>query len=186
MTGAGKEIGDARNQRPGWMARVQAGEGEAYRLLLDDVTGELRGFFRRRVRDPQQVEDLVQETLLSLHRARHTYDPARAFEPWLYALARNAAIDAFRRDRRRSQWEKLADDERPVEGVAEESGHEASLDAVLARIPDAQREALEMVKLQGLSVEDAASRAGVSQGAMRVRIHRGYRALRQLLLGKDG
>jgi RNA polymerase sigma-70 factor (ECF subfamily) len=168
------------------MARAQAGDAEAYRRLLDDVSGELRGFFRRRAREPHEVEDLLQETLLTLHRARHTYDPARPFEPWLYALARNAAISAFRRDRARSRWESLATDDRPLEGAAENAGREASLEGVLTRIPDSQREALEMVKLKGMTIEDAAARAGVSPGAMRVRIHRGYRALRALLLGKDG
>lgn len=168
------------------MERVQSGDGEAYRLLLEDVTAELRGYFRRRVRDPHEVEDLVQETLLLVHRARHTYDPTRPFEPWLYAIARNAAVSAFRRDRQRTRWELLATDERPIEAASEGDGREPALEGVLAQIPDAQREALEMVKLKGLSIEDAAARAGVSEGAMRVRIHRGYRALRALLLGKDG
>lgn len=177
---------DAANQRPRWMAQAQAGDGDAYRMLLDDVSSELRGFFRRRVREVHDVEDLVQETLLTLHRARHTYDPSRPFEPWLYALARNTAASAFRRDRVRTRWESLAHDDRPHEAAVEDAGREASLDGVLQRIPESQREALDMVKIRGLSVEDAAARAGVSPGAMRVRIHRGYRALRTLLVGKNG
>lgn len=186
MTSEGKELpSDERNLRSRWMERVQAGDGDAYRLLLDDVSAELRGFFRRRARDPQEVEDLLQEALLTLHRARHTYDPARPFEPWLYAIARNAAIDAYRRGRQRTRFESLADDAAPLDVAGDEPGDEPSLDGVLARLPDAQRDALEMVKLRGLTIEDAAARAGVSPGAMRVRIHRGYRALRALLLGKD-
>ena len=71
MTREGKEFpSDAENQRPRWMERVQAGDGEAYRLLLEDVSTELRGYFRRRVRDAQDVEDLLQEALLNVHRAR--------------------------------------------------------------------------------------------------------------------
>lgn len=167
------------------MERVQAGDGEAYRLLLEDVSTELRGYFRRRVRDLQDVEDLLQEALLNVHRARHTYDPARPFEPWLYAIARNAAVDSFRRNRQRTAWESLSADATPIEVAGEEPGREPALDGVLARLPDSQRDALEMVKVKGLSIEDAAARAGVSPGAMRVRIHRGYRALRELLLGKD-
>lgn len=83
------ELPTPPTERVVWMARAQAGDGEAYRLLLDSVAADLRGFFRRRVRETQEVEDHVQETLLTLHRARHTYDPSRAFEPWLYAIARN-------------------------------------------------------------------------------------------------
>ena len=86
------------SERAAWMARAQAGDGEAYRLLLDNVASDLRSFFRRRLRETQEVEDHVQETLMTLHRARHTYDPARPFEPWLYAIARNTLADAFRRD----------------------------------------------------------------------------------------
>jgi len=180
-----KPPSDADNERPRWMGHVQAGDGEAYRLLLEDVSGELRAFFRRRVRDAEEVEDLLQEALLTLHRARHTYDPARPFEPWLYAIARNTAIDSFRRNRKRNQWEMLAVDATPIDVAGEEPGSEPSLDGILARLPETQRDALEMVKVKGMSVEDAAARAGVSPGAMRVRIHRGYRALRELLLGKD-
>lgn len=181
---------NARNttadQRARWMEQVQSGDGEAYRLLLDDVSAELRAFLRRRVREAQDVEDLLQEVLLTMHRARHTYDPARPFEPWLYAIARNTTIDLFRRDRSRTRWESLADGEAPVDMAVEAAGSEPSVDRVLEGLPDSQREALEMVKLEGMTIEEAAARAGVSQGAMRVRIHRGYRALRELLLGKDG
>lgn len=176
---------DAEDKRARWMERVQTGDQEAYRLLLHDVSAELRAYMRRRVRDGQDVEDLVQDVLLTLHRARHTYDPARPFEPWLHAIARNAAVDSFRRDRLRLRMERLPDDEAPVDTATEDAGRELSVEGVLAELPDTQREALEMVKLKGMSIEEAAARAGVSQGALRVRIHRGYRTLRTLLLGGD-
>lgn len=174
---------DAKDRRARWMERVQAGDQDAYRALLEDVSAALRAFLRRRIRDQQDVEDVVQEILLTVHRARHTYDPTRPFEPWLMAIARHAAVDAFRRDRRRGRWERLAADDDPVEGSSEDRAGELSVTAALADLPDSQREALEMVKLEGLSVEEAAARSGVSPGALRVRIHRGYRALRARLLG---
>ncbi|MBM4244134.1 MAG: hypothetical protein FJ148_10005 [Deltaproteobacteria bacterium] len=77
-------------ERAAWMARAQSGDGEAYRRLLESVASDLRSSFRRRIRDVQEVEDLVQETLLTVHRARRTWDPARPLEPWLYAIARNS------------------------------------------------------------------------------------------------
>jgi RNA polymerase sigma-70 factor (ECF subfamily) len=180
-----EQTDDAKERRAQWMERVQAGDHDAYRALLEDVSAELRGFLRRRLRDAQEVEDVVQEILLTVHRARHTYDPSRPFEPWLMAIARHAAVDAFRRERRRGRWERLAEDDTPVEGSTEDRAGELSIAAAFARLPDQQREALEMVKLEGLSVEEAAARSGVSEGALRVRIHRGYRALRARLLGEN-
>lgn len=165
------------------MARAQSGDGDAYRLLLESVASDLRGFFRRRLRDAQEVEDHVQETLLTVHRARHTYDPARPFEPWLYAIARNTLADAFRRERRRAERHAVDDDLLAV--AAEPPSHDSAVGGIFDGLPEGQREALEMVKIKGLSIEQAAAHAGVSQGAMRVRIHRGYRALRARLLGGD-
>ena len=167
------------------MERVQEGDGEAYRLLLESVSTDLRAFFRRRVHESQEVEDHVQEALLTLHRARHTYDPSRPFEPWLYAIARNTVVDVFRRNRRRGQVERLSADDTPVDMAAEQPSPESPLDRLFDGLPEGQREALEMVKLKGMTIEQAAEHAGISQGAMRVRIHRGYRALRARLLGSD-
>jgi RNA polymerase sigma-70 factor, ECF subfamily len=171
------------SERAAWMARAQDGDGDAYRRLLEGVASDLRGFFRRRVREVQEVEDLVQETLLTVHRARHTYDPARPFEPWLYAIARNTLADAFRRDRRRAERHAADDDVQAI--AAEPPSHASGVDGIFDGLPEGQREALEMVKIKGLSIEQAAVQAGISQGAMRVRIHRGYRALRARLLGGD-
>lgn len=175
----------AEDRRAHWMERVQAGDQEAYRLLLRDVTPELRAYARRHVREGQDAEDLLQDVLLTLHRARHTYDPARRFEPWLYAIARNAAVDAFRRERLRRRVETPADEQAAADTAAGDAGHELSAEAVLAGLPQTQRQALEMVKLAGMSIEEAAARAGVSPGALRVRLHRGYRTLRARLLGGD-
>lgn len=171
------------NERAAWMARAQDGDEDAYRHLLESVAADLRSYFRRRVREAPEVEDLVQDTLMTVHRARHTYDPARPFEPWLYAIARNTLVDAFRRDRRRAERHAADDDVLTV--AAEPPSHESAVDGIFDGLPEGQREALEMVKIKGLSIEQAAARAGVSQGAMRVRIHRGYRALRARLLGED-
>jgi RNA polymerase sigma-70 factor (ECF subfamily) len=175
--------GDVAARRGRWMERAQDGDTEAYRSLLEDVLPDLRSFLRRRIRDAQEAEDLLQEILLSVHRALHTYDPRRPFGAWLFAIARNTTVDSFRRQRVHRRWESLVDDESQLEGAAEAG--EVSLESALASLPDSQREAVEMVKIQGLTMEEAAARSGVSEGTLRVRIHRGYRRLRERLLGGD-
>ena len=142
------------------MARAQAGDRDAYRSLLEEIGPIVLGWLRRWLTDAEDLADVYQDTLVHLHRARHTYDPTRAFEPWLFAIARNAAADHGRRRRRRRAWETAVDE---LPEVAMEG------------------EAFTMLKLEGLSVGDAAARAGVSPGALKVRAHRAYKALRALL-----
>lgn len=179
-----KEASDAdRGQRAEWMEKALAGDREAYRSLLSDIQGDLTRFVRRRVHDPQEVEDIVQDVLLVIHRARHTYDPSRPFEPWMYAIARNTTIDAGRRKTTRGKREVLTEELPDVEAGAETS--EAPLTAALAQLPPTQREAFSMLKIEGLSVEAAAERAGVSAGTLRVRAHRAYRAVRAFIGRED-
>lgn len=165
--------------RASWMQKALEGDREAYRLLLEDIRGDLVRYVRRRVHDPQEVEDIVQDILLVIHRARHSYDPTRAFEPWMYAIARNTTIDAGRRKTTRRKREVLTEELPEVAAGAESS--DAPLLAALEKLPANQREAFSMLKIEGLSVEDAADRAGVTPGTLRVRAHRAYRSVRDLI-----
>jgi RNA polymerase sigma-70 factor (ECF subfamily) len=161
------------------MAAAQHGDRDAYRALLEDVSPMIRAFLRRRITDPTELSDVHQETLVHLHRARHTYDPRRPFDPWLFAIVRHTAIDHGRRRRARLSWEVLVDE--PPEQVAEVAAADAqALEHALAGLPASQREAFEMLQVEGLSVDAAAARAGVSRGALKVRAHRAYKALRAL------
>lgn len=166
------------------MLAAQAGDQDAYRSLLEDLQPLLRSYLKRRLRDEEAVADICQDVLLTMHRVRHTFEPGRAFEPWFYAIARSRFIDHLRRRRRRGDLE-VPGDESP-ESVAEQQsfGWDHFLE-LLESLPAAQREAFAMLKLEGLSVEDAAARAGVSPGALKVRAHRAYGTLRRALLGSE-
>ena len=117
---------------------------------------------------------------MAIFEARHTYEPGRPFEPWLFAIARNITVDYTRRRWSRSHWEELVAE--PPERPADTSNTAApELEAVLAKLPSDQRQAFSMLKLDGLSLEAAAARAGVSVGALKVRAHRAYKALKRLI-----
>jgi len=162
------------------MAQAQLGNAEAYRALLDDIGPELTAFLCSRVRNRQEVADLYQETFLALHRARHTYQPPRPVEPWLFAIADHVVARHMRRHRTRMSRELLVDS--MPEQATEDGGHaRLQLAHALERLPPAQREAVQLLKLDGLSTEAAAARAGTTPGAFRVRAHRAYAALLQLL-----
>ncbi len=159
---------------------AQRGNVEAYRALLNDIGPEVMGFLRARVPSSQEVDDLCQETLLALHRARRTYRAPRPVAPWLFAIAGHVLARHIRRHRVRMGREVLVDS--LPEGATEDSGHAwVQLTQALDRLPPTHREALELLKLEGLSTEAAAARAGTTPGALRVRAHRAYKVLRLLL-----
>jgi RNA polymerase sigma-70 factor (ECF subfamily) len=164
------------------MQRAQDGDAEAYRELLDDIGPELMRFLAHRMPDAAAAEDAYQDTILALHRARHTFLPERPLEPWLYAIARNVVSDHARRRRSRARWEVATD---VLPEAAAPPGDEArpELERALEGLPPAQREALEMLQVEGLTVEAAAARAGVTRGALKVRAHRAYKALKAMLRG---
>lgn len=160
------------------MARVQDGDRECFRALLDDIGPTLTNFLRRRIADRDELEDVYQDTLMAFFQSRHTYDPSRPFEPWIFAIARNIAADHARRYWTRATFEKLTETT-PESADHGDSRFESRLSDAMADLPDQQREAFSMLKLEGLSIEQAAQRAGTSVGALRVRAHRAYKALKR-------
>ena len=188
------ESAEARREREDrwrtWMVASQGGDAASYEKLLHELLPLIRHFVRRRVFDPTSVEDIVQNVFLSLHRSRHTYRAEKAFSPWLFAVARNAVTDHIRARGRRSAREIALDEPGVPEPAVEaapmyENELSPELAQALAELPAKQREAVEAIHVEGLSVEEAAARAGVTRGALKVRAHRGYRALRQKLGGRD-
>jgi RNA polymerase sigma-70 factor (ECF subfamily) len=170
----------ASERRARWMAAAQRGDRAAYGALLDDIGPAVQQFVRRRIRDAEEAKDVYQDILMALHRAQRSYEPGRPFEPWFYAIARRVVA------RRRS--ERLARDARELRPSVvpdvpiESDGHlKLALEQALRHLSADQRQAFELLKLEGLSVERAAPRAGTTVGALKVRAHRAYQILRRFL-----
>lgn len=169
-----------------WMASAQRGDALAYERLLEDLLPFVRGIVRARLGDDANLEDVVQDVLLAIHTARHTFQAGRELEPWVRTIARNAVIDSVRRRQRQRARDagvdaaELAEDPR-VRASAEAEPLPRELERALAKLPSVQREAVVLLKVHGLSVAEAAARARTTPGALKLRAHRGYRMLRDLL-----
>jgi RNA polymerase sigma-70 factor (ECF subfamily) len=168
------------------MARAQDGDRLAYRRLLEEITPYLRSLAVRHRALSGEVEDAVQDTLLTLHSARHTYDPSRPFGPWLVAIANRRITDRMRRRGRVAAAETALGPEHETIGAigpnifALLSGRRGLRDAI-ERLPSGQRQAVLLLKLRGLSLKEAASHSGMSVAALKVASHRGIKALRAML-----
>lgn len=162
------------------LVRGLAGDAEAYHAFLRDLGAHLRGFLRKRLaRLPDEVEDLVQETLIAVHNQRHTYDPAVPVTAWLHAIARYKLVDLLRRRARQDLLHDPLDDQSEllVAGDTEASDARRDVAKLLAALPDRQRLPIVHVKLEGLSVAEAARLTGMSESAIKVGVHRGMKAL---------
>ena len=163
------------------MAAAQEGDRAAYERLLRKIVPFIRAIARRRHPTEDRVDDVVQEVLLSVHRVRHSYDPARPFEAWLAAIGERRSIDVLRRCTRRAAVEIV--DPEGYENVPDpgaEGGILArdALERAIADLPARQREALELLKLRELSLREAERVSGRSISALKVNIHRALKTLR--------
>jgi RNA polymerase sigma factor (sigma-70 family) len=159
------------------MAMAQNGDGSAYRTVLMECQSWLTRFFARRIA-PSLVDDLVQETLISLHAKRATYDPARPFLPWLAAIARYRWVDQLRRSYRAGEVE--LEDRFAIESAEEPIAARISIDRLMIHLGAAQAEVIRLVKIEGLSIAEAAARTGQSEPLVKVNIHRGLKKLAAL------
>lgn len=172
----------ARDARwSGLMARAQDGDARAYDTLLRECLPLLRAICRQRLREPAEVEDAVQDTLLTLHRVRSTYDPARPFRPWIAAIAERRALDRGRGVARSlaRNTDLEAADHVGVDGDAERKLMSADLRAAVGELPASQRTALQLTKIEALSLAEASARSGMSMGALKVATHRAVQSLRR-------
>ena len=163
------------------MRRAQEGERGAYRALLQETAHLVRVFARKRVSE-QDLEDVVQETLLSIHRHRHTFDPTRPFAPWMYGIARHRVLDAVRRRDRRASHELLGELDADDCSTPETSdGLAALIQSALAQLSEPQREVIQLLKLEGYTVSEISGRTGRSESLVKITAHRGYKVLRSLI-----
>ena len=162
------------------LVRGLAGDTVAYQEFLQDLSAHLRAFLRQRLaRLPDEMEDLVQETLLAIHNQRHTFDPAQPLSAWVHAIATYKLIDAFRRWARRGFLTVPLDDARAVLAATDADEGEARRDIakLLDSLPARQRLPIVYMKIEGLSVVETARRTGMSASAVKVAVHRGLKAL---------
>jgi RNA polymerase sigma factor (sigma-70 family) len=169
------------------MQRFCRGDEAAFGQIYDRYAAEVLAFLTRLVRDAVLAEDVLQTAFLSFVRARDRYQPSGGVRAWIFAIAANAGRDALRR--RKSRREDLPGDtslaERASATVASDPVMGHTLDQALAQLPADQREAVLLHKLQGLSFPEIATALGTTAGAARLRAHRGYERLRQLLVNLE-
>ncbi len=159
------------------MALAQGGDGAAYRTVLSESQRWLARYFSGRIA-PSLVDDLVQETLISVHRKRASFDPARPFLPWLAAIARYRWVDQLRRSYRADEVE--LDDDLATESSGLEIASKISIERMLELLPNGQSQAIRLVRIDGHSISDAASLSGQSESLVKVNIHRGLKKLAAL------
>jgi RNA polymerase sigma-70 factor (ECF subfamily) len=173
------------------MIRSQQGDAVAYTALLTLLASTARQYVYNRLGDVAWADDVAQETLLTIHSARRTYDSRRPFAPWFYAILSSRMIDVLRKERRVSARE-FGTDVLPELATRTTRTAEApnsvdprDLKVALDTLPHRQREIVSALKLNDESVKQVSERLGMSQSAVKVTAHRGYKALRRLLGGKE-
>lgn len=170
------------------MTAAQAGQNAAYEQLLETITPMLRRLAQRHgIVRPDEVEDLVQDVLLSVHTVRMTYDPGRPFLPWLLAIARHRLADRARRYSRTVAHEVVVDDldvtfaDEATNSLDNDGRDAEALHRAIQTLSSGQRQAIELLKLGELSLKEASTVTGTSVGALKVATHRAMATLRRLL-----
>ena len=162
------------------------GDAAAYHQFLKALSAHLRAYFRKRLfQRPDEVEDLVQETLLAVHNQRHTYRTQQPLTAWVHAIARYKLVDLLRARASREALTDPLDDELEVFASSDTDAADAKKDLhkLLAGLPERQRLPIVHVKLEGLSVVEAAQLTGMSESAIKIGVHRGLKALAAKIRG---
>jgi RNA polymerase sigma-70 factor (ECF subfamily) len=161
------------------MIATQGGDKAAYAQLLRELDAVLTPYFNRRLRCVDTTCDVVQDTLMSMHTARHTYDSEKPFLPWIFAIARCRLVDHWRKQERHAGNEPLEDVDSPdtPELSAQESGAVAS--EALSELPPNDRDVIQLLKIEGLSLKEVAKKLQITETAVKVRAHRAYQRLRE-------
>lgn len=170
----------------GLLVQALQWQEQAYHLFLKDLSAHLRAFFKRRLASlPNEIEDLVQETLLAVHNHRHTYRPDQPLTAWVHAIARYKLIDLFRSRAGKESLHDVLDEDSDIFAQSHTEALDAQRDVatLLKQLPDHQRLPILHMKLEGLSVLETAQATGMSASAVKVGVHRGLKALALLMKG---
>ncbi len=187
---SGNRFNENTDRQDRWRVLMQAaqdGDRAAYSTLLSELLPVLRNTVRRKWRSPQDVEDIVQDILMSLHSVRHTYDPGRPFMPWLMTIAARRVADAARRLSSRAAHETTVETmPETIPGDSTKNSQDIiddqeAIRLALSTLSEGQRQAIELMKLEGLSLQEASSRTGKSVVALKVTVHRAMKAMREAL-----
>lgn len=166
------------------MANAQVGNESDYRQLLTELTDVIYNFLRSRFGNHHFTEDCVQETLIAIHLARHTYDQRRPFRPWLFAIVRHKAIDTLRKQRSRQKVTSQYQGEQEILSQMSQQS-EAESEIIKGRLLESlsvqHREVLVLTKIIGFSIVEAAEKLGISESLVKVRVHRAIGKLRQII-----
>ncbi len=166
------------------MARYQQGDHAAAAALIHRLSPQLHRFFLVQLAGRGDADDLLQETWLRIHEARHTYRTGEPVLPWFYAIARHIRVDHYRKALRTTGREQpLEDMPEPAAPAPTASGGTADLEALLAPLPESQREVIEMLKIAGMSLEEVARATSSTVGSVKQKAHRAYEKLRERLAG---
>jgi RNA polymerase sigma-70 factor (ECF subfamily) len=157
----------------------QGGDSVAYEQFLLEASIVLRRFLLRRMKNIEMAEDVLQDTLLAVHRARHTYLPGRPVGPWLYAICGHRMTDFYRWHRRTEGVELMMANE-VKEPATEENRRGSSVREALAGLPERQRQVIKLLKIKGLSVKEVSLATGMSESSVKVTAFRGYETIRQI------
>ena len=184
-----QEVFRAREERlRDLFVRGLAGDNKAYQTFLGELSAHLRAFLRKRLINlSDEVEDLVQESLLAIHNQRHTYDPGQPLSAWVQAIARYKLVDLLRRRASHEQQTDSLDEGMEIFSMADTEAAEArrDLNKLLDDLPERQRLPIMHTKLEGLSVGETAKLTGMSESAVKVAVHRGLKALAEKIRGKQ-
>lgn len=162
------------------MSNAQQGDEQSYALLLEELAYVIAAYLKSRFGPIDLIEDCTQECLITIHSARHTYNPERLFRPWLFAIVRNRTIDILRRQKSyKSALEKNALDHKEASSTSIED--EVNKSMVFSMLAPAYREVLLLSKVAGFTTSETAEKLGISESTVRVRVHRGIKETRKIL-----
>jgi RNA polymerase sigma-70 factor (ECF subfamily) len=164
-----------------FMVRYQGGDATAAKSLIDDLTGQMYAFFASQSGNREDAADMTQDLWLRIHRVRHTYRLGEPVLPWVYAIARRVRIDHYRKSRRIRSREVVTDELQAIAAPPQPASDLPSFTELVSPLPESQREALTLLKVNGLSVEEIARATSSTPGAVKQKLHRAYDRLRSLL-----